>query len=170
MSEQHKPIVKAAVMRWAREQGGMTVEGAAHRTGLTVEQIMRVEDAAEYAMHCLTMHCLTIAELRKLADVYCCPVWYFYLPHPPRRHGSCSAIASFGDDHGDNSTTFFCSKLEASNHEGLHVESGVRYGVAYTLTWSGNAAEEQLQEDLQMDPEVEADVEALEVEEDVEAS
>ncbi len=51
----------------------------------------------------------------------------------------CSAIIEFGDDFGDNETTFHCSLL--SGHDGHHVEEGdmaFAEGMAkpYRLSWS----------------------------------
>jgi hypothetical protein len=49
----------------------------------------------------------------------------------------CNAIIMFGDDYGDNESTFHC-ELEAG-HDGKHSETGVvREKMSYTLTWEGN--------------------------------
>jgi phage FluMu protein Com len=49
---------------------------------------------------------------------------------------ACKAIIEFGDDYGDNHSTFHC-QLEAG-HEGRHSEKGVmRENMPYTLTWEG---------------------------------
>ena len=45
----------------------------------------------------------------------------------------CKSTIEFGDDFGDNSTTFHC-QLE-SGHNGDHVEKGDMYGVPYELKW-----------------------------------
>ena len=55
----------------------------------------------------------------------------------------CKATIKFGDDFGDNTSTFHC-QLEAG-HNGLHSEVGdMGYGVIrmpYTLTWEGSDKE-----------------------------
>ena len=52
----------------------------------------------------------------------------------------CKAMIIFGDDAGDNDTTFHC-QLE-DGHEGLHQETGdMGYGgieMPYTLIWVGH--------------------------------
>lgn len=45
----------------------------------------------------------------------------------------CKGKIEFGDDYGDNHTTFHC-QLE-SGHGGDHKESGDLYGYNYVLTW-----------------------------------
>lgn len=55
----------------------------------------------------------------------------------------CSATIKFGDDYGDNSSTFHCQLEEG--HEGLHQEKGDmgwdKYKMPYTLTWEGTDKE-----------------------------
>jgi hypothetical protein len=55
----------------------------------------------------------------------------------------CGATIEFGDDFGDNVTTFRC-RLEAG-HPGPHEEKGnMGWGAVpmpYTLTWEGSEAE-----------------------------
>jgi len=55
----------------------------------------------------------------------------------------CKATIVFGDDYGDNTSTFHC-QLEAG-HEGSHKETGdMGYGaikMPYTLTWEGSDEE-----------------------------
>lgn len=46
----------------------------------------------------------------------------------------CKSIISFGDDYGDNETTFHCQK--ESGHTGEHMEKGDMYGKSYLLKWS----------------------------------
>jgi hypothetical protein len=46
----------------------------------------------------------------------------------------CKAFMEFGDDHGDNTTTFHCELEEG--HEGLHTETGKMYDkFPYTVSW-----------------------------------
>ena len=55
----------------------------------------------------------------------------------------CKATIAFGDDYGDNSSTFYC-QLE-KGHEGEHRETSdmgtSSYSIPYTLIWSGSSAE-----------------------------
>ena len=49
----------------------------------------------------------------------------------------CGATLEFGDDYGDNSSTFRCQLPE--DHEGRHVEAGNMYGKCpYRLEWDGD--------------------------------
>lgn len=52
--------------------------------------------------------------------------------HPP----TCESTIAFGDDFGDNESTFHCEL--PPGHEGLHQESGDMYGQPFTLTWKGD--------------------------------
>jgi|GEM_PF-2948545 len=45
----------------------------------------------------------------------------------------CGATIEFGDDFGDNVTTFHCYLLK--EHKGPHMEVGVLYGKKYILFW-----------------------------------
>ena len=58
----------------------------------------------------------------------------------------CNATIEFGDDNGDNVTTFHCQLEE--NHEGKHKESGdMGYSVMdfpYDLYWQGSTKEYDL--------------------------
>lgn len=45
----------------------------------------------------------------------------------------CNAIIEFGDDFGDNSTTFHC-ELE-KGHVGNHQENGNLFGKRYRVEW-----------------------------------
>ncbi len=55
----------------------------------------------------------------------------------------CDATIEFGDDYGDNHSTFHC-QLE-QGHEGPHQEKGdmgwEKYKMPYTLTWDGTHEE-----------------------------
>jgi len=46
----------------------------------------------------------------------------------------CRATIEFGDDFGDNSTTFHC-RLE-KGHNSNHKETGNLYGTSYSISWS----------------------------------
>jgi len=45
----------------------------------------------------------------------------------------CKSTIEFGDDFGDNTTTFHC-QLERG-HDGDHIEKGDMYGVPYEIKW-----------------------------------
>jgi len=53
----------------------------------------------------------------------------------------CNKTISFGDDYGDNETTFHC-QLE-KNHKSNHQECGTLYGSKYKVEW---CAEEDVKE------------------------
>lgn len=63
-----------AMLIWAREEIGYSVEQAAEALGLAVE-MLRAAEAGE--------HALTLNQLRTAADKYNCPFGYFYLEQPP---------------------------------------------------------------------------------------
>lgn len=59
---------------------------------------------------------------------------------------TCKARISFGDDFGDNATTFSCQLRKG--HEGPHREEGdMGYGedekLPYVLTWVGSSVVEE---------------------------
>lgn len=55
----------------------------------------------------------------------------------------CKATIDFGDNFGDNTTTFHCGLDEG--HSGMHEEKGDMgsevYKMPYTLQWKGDEAE-----------------------------
>jgi hypothetical protein len=52
----------------------------------------------------------------------------------------CKSKIKFGDDYGDNVTTFHCQLKEG--HEGPHVETGNMYGQQdYEVKWKGECLE-----------------------------
>ena len=62
----------------------------------------------------------------------------------------CQAVIRFGDDYGDNCSTFHCQR--EAGHEGKHREVGdMGYGVSpipYTLEWDGDSGPEDSEEEL----------------------
>lgn len=48
--------------------------------------------------------------------------------------GRCHSFVQFGDDYGDNQSSFHC-ELPA-NHDGKHQESGCQYGKEYVVQWT----------------------------------
>jgi Zn-dependent peptidase ImmA (M78 family)/DNA-binding XRE family transcriptional regulator len=63
------------MLRWAREEVGLTLEQAALALGVSVESLAAAEDGAQS---------LTLHQLLKAADVYGFPFGYFYFTEPPR--------------------------------------------------------------------------------------
>jgi len=45
----------------------------------------------------------------------------------------CYGVIKFGDDFGDNTTTFHCDLPEG--HVGKHIERGDMFGQVYKLQW-----------------------------------
>ena len=66
----------SSVLIWARKTAGMSVELAARRAVVKVEQLVSWEDGATRP---------SIPQLRKLASIYRRPLAVFYLPEPPTR-------------------------------------------------------------------------------------
>jgi Zn-dependent peptidase ImmA (M78 family) len=65
-----------SVLIWARMTAGMSVEVAAQRAAVRVEQLVSWEDGTARP---------TIPQLRKLASIFHRPLAVFYLPEPPTR-------------------------------------------------------------------------------------
>ena len=65
-----------SVLIWARKTAGMSVEVAAQRAAVKVEQLVSWEDGTARP---------TIPQLRKLASIFHRPLAAFYLPEPPTR-------------------------------------------------------------------------------------
>lgn len=51
---------------------------------------------------------------------------------------TCRSVIVFGDDYGDNDTTFRCQLPRG--HEGDHLERGSQYGKKYLVTWKRRRA------------------------------
>ncbi|MFQ5874586.1 MAG: ImmA/IrrE family metallo-endopeptidase [Dehalococcoidia bacterium] len=66
--------VTPEVLRWAREQVGLSVELAARKLGLAPETIMAWETGEDSPL---------LRDLELLAEIYDCPVGYFFLASPP---------------------------------------------------------------------------------------
>ena len=64
-----------AVLKWARENSGVSVEDAAKRAVVPMERIIAWEVGEEQP---------TVAKLRQLAKLYGRPLAVFFLPEPPR--------------------------------------------------------------------------------------
>jgi ribosome-binding protein aMBF1 (putative translation factor) len=68
-------LVKPALLVWARERSGLTVEAAAAKMQLDADLLRDWESGSARP---------TIAQVRKLGDVYKRPLAVFFLPQPPR--------------------------------------------------------------------------------------
>ncbi len=66
--------VRPAVLRWARESVGLTVEAVATRLGVSAAALVRWESEATV---------VSITALEKLAHIYKRPLAAFFLPSPP---------------------------------------------------------------------------------------
>jgi len=81
--------VTPAVLRWARETVGASVEDAARRAGVTEDRIRAWESGDAEP---------TLAKLRALAKLYQRPLSIFFLPQPPK---SFDAMQDFRRLHAD---------------------------------------------------------------------
>jgi Zn-dependent peptidase ImmA (M78 family)/transcriptional regulator with XRE-family HTH domain len=68
-------LVQPALLVWAREQAGLTLEGAASRAGVESGALQQWEQGADRP---------TIPQLRKLGEAYKRPLAVFFLPKPPQ--------------------------------------------------------------------------------------
>lgn len=71
-----KAKIKAELLVWAREESGLSADEAAQKIGITPERLTEWEAGEEGP---------TIAQLRKVAEVYKRPLAVFYLAEVPRR-------------------------------------------------------------------------------------
>jgi len=68
-------LVSPELLVWARETLGLSVDDAAKKAAVSAERLAAWEDGTDRP---------TIAQLRKLAEVYKRPLAVFYLPEPPK--------------------------------------------------------------------------------------
>lgn len=74
MSKRIKAASKPAVLAWARKSAGYDVETAAAKLKVEEERLSAWEDGSDHP---------SIAQLRKLAELYKRPLAVLYLPEPP---------------------------------------------------------------------------------------
>ena len=74
MAKTPKITVKGAVLRWAREQRGLSVEIAAKRLQISVERLEAFEAATDQP---------SVAQLRNMSDKYKRPLIVLLLDTPP---------------------------------------------------------------------------------------
>jgi len=67
-------LVKRHLLRWARDSSGLSVPSAAQKAKVRADDLDRWEEGEGHP---------TVAQLRKLANVYKRSLAAFYLPHPP---------------------------------------------------------------------------------------
>lgn len=70
-----RAIIKPALLAWAREEAGLSVEEAAKRIAVKPEHLLACEQSED--------HRLTVRQLRILSNAYRRPLAFFYLPQPP---------------------------------------------------------------------------------------
>jgi Zn-dependent peptidase ImmA (M78 family)/transcriptional regulator with XRE-family HTH domain len=66
--------VSGVVLKWAREQRGLSIDVASKRAGVSAEKLIAIEENAGHP---------TLAQLRKLAEVYRRPLIVMLLDEPP---------------------------------------------------------------------------------------
>src|SRR5437667_197854 len=75
MSQSIPALVKPALLIWAREKAGFQHEDAADKAGVAKQTLQSWERGEDRP---------TIAQLRKLGEVYKRPIAVFFLPAPPK--------------------------------------------------------------------------------------
>lgn len=75
MSRSIPALVKPALLIWARERAGLRLEHAAPKLGIEVERLQQWEQGADRP---------SIAQLRKIGELYKRPLAVFFLPAPPQ--------------------------------------------------------------------------------------
>ena len=75
MSQRVKALITPAVLKWARESAGLTVEEAAARLKRSADELAQWETGESQP---------TIPQARKAANVYKRPLAALYLPEPPK--------------------------------------------------------------------------------------
>src|SRR5215212_4168994 len=70
-----RAIIKPALLAWARDDAGLSVEEAAKKIAVKPEYLLACEQSEEYR--------LTVRQLRILSNAYKRPLAFFYLPQPP---------------------------------------------------------------------------------------
>jgi Zn-dependent peptidase ImmA (M78 family)/transcriptional regulator with XRE-family HTH domain len=75
MSRSIPALVKPALLIWARERAGLRLEEAASRLGIEVERLQQWEQGTDRP---------SIAQLRKIGELYKRPLGVFFLSEPPQ--------------------------------------------------------------------------------------
>ncbi len=78
MSRSIPALVRPALLAWAREKAGLHPEEAAARLHIQADRLREWERGEEQP---------SIAQLRKLGELYKRPLVLFFLPEPPRDFG-----------------------------------------------------------------------------------
>src|SRR5437867_1797606 len=74
MARSIQALIQPSLLVWARESAGMRLDLAAERGGIDLETLQAWEGGRERP---------TIAQLRKLGEIYKRPLAVFFLPEPP---------------------------------------------------------------------------------------
>jgi transcriptional regulator with XRE-family HTH domain len=74
MSRSIPALVKPALLFWARERAGLRLEDAATKLDIEAEKLQQWEQGTDRP---------TIAQLRKMGEVYKRPLAVFFLSEPP---------------------------------------------------------------------------------------
>lgn len=80
-----RAIIKPALLAWAREEAGLSIEQAAKKIRRDPEYLLACEKGESEAY-------LTVRQLRILSNAYKRPLAFFYLPQPPQKS---SALRDF---------------------------------------------------------------------------
>ncbi len=75
MPRSETALVEPALLTWARESAGFSLEEAAHKAGIKAERLQAWEVGQNYP---------SVVQLRKLGSIYRRPIAVFYLPEAPR--------------------------------------------------------------------------------------
>jgi Zn-dependent peptidase ImmA (M78 family) len=78
MSIRVSPVVKPALLRWARETAGLSVDEAARKLGIKPDYLAAWEEEDRFQRRLPT-----VAQLRRAGQVYKRPLAVFFLPEPP---------------------------------------------------------------------------------------
>ena len=74
MSRSIPALVKPALLVWARERAGLSLEIAAEKLAIEADLLRQWEQGADHP---------SIAQLRKIGETYKRPLAVFFLPEPP---------------------------------------------------------------------------------------
>src|SRR6516164_8722562 len=86
MAEQIEALVKPELLVWARKAAGLDVENAARKTQVKPQRLEEWENGGSRP---------TIAQVRKLADIYKRPLAVFFLEEPPAEEGDLPDFRRF---------------------------------------------------------------------------
>lgn len=94
---QVEALVNLAVLRWARESSGLSIEEAATRLKIKMDRLIAWEEGTKH---------LSVPQLRKLAELYKRPIAVFYLSKPPRKFQALKDFRKVDSDQEKHSPEF----------------------------------------------------------------